>query len=79
MMFSEFFVWGIRYVTMGTLSRKLILLAKDQDISLAFLPSHFGAIIAPFYCRDLMAESIFSCTANLGRDSPDWRGLMYMM
>lgn len=77
MMFLEFFVWGSWYVTMGTFLGNN-LLAKDQDISLAFSTQSFGAIIAPFIVG-LIADRYFHAQRILGVIHLIGAGLMYML
>jgi nucleoside transporter len=77
MMFLEFFVWGSWYVTMGTFLGAN-LMAKDQDISLAFSTQSFGAIIAPFIVG-LIADRFFHAQRILGVIHLIGAGLMYMM
>lgn len=77
MMFLEFFVWGSWYVTMGTFLGAN-LLAKDQDISLAFSTQSFGAIIAPFIVG-LIADRYFHAQRILGVIHLIGAGLMYLI
>jgi len=77
MMFLEFFVWGSWYVTMGTFLGSN-LMAKDQDISLAFSTQSFGAIIAPFIVG-LIADRYFHAQRILGVIHLIGAGLMYVM
>jgi nucleoside transporter len=77
MMFLEFFVWGSWYVTMGTFLGSN-LMAKDQDISLAFSTQSFGAIIAPFIVG-LIADRYFHAQRILGVIHLIGAGLMYLM
>ncbi len=77
MMFMEFFIWGSWYVTMGTFLGAN-LLAKDQDISLAFSTQSFGAIIAPFIVG-LIADRYFHAQRILGVIHLIGAGLMYLM
>ncbi|MBN3582598.1 nucleoside permease [Algoriphagus aestuarii] len=64
MMFMEFFIWGAWFVTMGTFLGSN-LMAKDQEISLAFSTQSFGAIIAPFIVG-LIADRYFNAEKILG-------------
>lgn len=64
MMFMEFFIWGAWFVTMGTFLGAN-LMAKDQEISLAFSTQSFGAIIAPFIVG-LIADRYFNAEKILG-------------
>ena len=77
MMFLEFFAWGSWYVTMGTFLGAN-LMAKDQDISLAFSTQSFGAIIAPFIVG-LIADRYFHAQRILGVIHLIGAGLMYLM
>ena len=77
MMFLEFFVWSSWYVTMGTFLGAN-LMAKDQEISLAFSTQSFGAIIAPFVVG-LIADRYFHAQRILGAIHLIGAGLMYLM
>lgn len=77
MMFLEFFVWSSWYVTMGTFLGAN-LMAKDQDISLAFSTQSFGAIIAPFIVG-LIADRYFHAQRILGVIHLIGAGLMFLM
>ncbi|WP_339877910.1 nucleoside permease [uncultured Algoriphagus sp.] len=77
MMFLEFFIWSSWFVTMGTFLGSN-LLAKDQDISLAFSTQSFGAIIAPFVVG-LIADRYFHAQRILGVIHLLGAGLMYML
>lgn len=77
MMFLEFFVWGAWYVTMGTFLGNN-LLAKDQEISLAFSTQSFGAILAPFVVG-LIADRYFQAQKILGLIHLAGAGLMYLL
>lgn len=77
MMFLEFFVWSSWYVTMGTFLGAN-LMAKDQEISLAFSTQSFGAIIAPFVVG-LIADRYFHAQRILGLIHLMGAGLMYLM
>jgi len=64
MMFLNFFVWGIWFVTMGTyLSTKLY--ADGVQIGLAYGTQSLGAIIAPFIIG-LIADKYFAAQRILG-------------
>jgi nucleoside transporter len=64
MMFLNFFVWGIWFVTMGTyLSTKIG--ASDVQIGLAYGTQALGAIIAPFLVG-LIADKYFAAQRILG-------------
>ncbi len=77
MMFLEFFIWSSWYVTLGTFLGSN-LLAKDQEISLAFSTQSFGAIIAPFVVG-LIADRYFHAQRILGVIHIIGAGLMYML
>mgnify|MGYP003675093419 FL=1 len=77
MMFLEFFIWSSWFVTMGTFLGSN-LMAKDQDISLAFSTQSFGAIIAPFIVG-LIADRYFHAQRILGVIHLIGAGLMYLL
>ncbi|MFC5624472.1 MFS transporter [Algoriphagus winogradskyi] len=77
MMFLEFFIWSSWFVTMGTFLGTN-LMAKDQDISLAFSTQSFGAIIAPFVVG-LIADRYFHAQKILGVIHLLGAGLMYLL
>ncbi|MEP0710343.1 MAG: MFS transporter, partial [Algoriphagus sp.] len=77
MMFLEFFIWSSWYVTLGTFLGSN-LLAKDQEISLAFSTQSFGAIIAPFVVG-LIADRYFHAQRILGVIHLLGAGLMYLL
>ncbi len=58
MMFLNFFIWGIWFVTLGTYLGSA-LQAKDVEIGAAFGTQSLGAIIAPFIIG-LIADRYFS-------------------
>lgn len=64
MMFLEFFIWGVWFVTLGTFLGTN-LQAKDTEISLAFSTQSFGAIIAPFIIG-IIADRYFNAEKILG-------------
>ena len=64
MMFLNFFVWGIWFVTMGTYLSKT-LHASDVQNGLAYGTQSLGAIIAPFVIG-LIADKFFSAQKILG-------------
>ncbi|TAE60528.1 MAG: MFS transporter, partial [Bacteroidetes bacterium] len=64
MMFLQFFVWGLWFVTLGTYLLKN-LQAKDTEVGLAFGTQSWGAIIAPFFIG-LIADKYFSAQRVLG-------------
>jgi MFS family permease len=64
MMFLNFFVWGIWFVTMGTfLSTQLG--AGGVEIGLAYGTQSLGAIVAPFIIG-LIADKYFAAQRILG-------------
>ena len=77
MMFLEFFIWSSWFVTMGTFLGSN-LMAKDQDISLAFSTQSFGAIIAPFIVG-LIADRYFHAQRILGIIHIVGAGLMFIL
>ncbi|HEX2607011.1 MAG TPA: nucleoside permease [Flavisolibacter sp.] len=64
MMFLNFFVWGIWFVTMGTYL-KTQLNASDVNIGVAYGTQALGAIVAPFVIG-LIADKYFSAQKILG-------------
>ena len=64
MMFLNFFVWGIWYVTMGTFL-KSIPAVTDVQVGLAYGTQSLGAIIAPFVIG-LIADRYFAAQKILG-------------
>ncbi|WP_316809022.1 nucleoside permease [Pedobacter agri] len=64
MMFLEFFIWGVWFVTMGTFLGKN-LLANDVQVGSAYSTQSLGAIIAPFIIG-LIADKFFSAQKVLG-------------
>jgi len=65
MMFLNFFVWGIWFVTMGTYLTKGPVGASDSDAGLAYGTQALGAIIAPFIIG-LIADRYFPAQKILG-------------
>ena len=77
MMFMNFFIWGIWFVTMGTyLGSKLA--ADGVQIGLAYGTQSLGAIIAPFIIG-LIADRYFSAQKILGVLHIAGAGLMYCL
>ena len=77
MMFMNFFIWGIWFVTMGTyLGSKLA--ADGVQIGLAYGTQSLGAIIAPFIIG-LIADRYFSAQKILGVLHIAGAGLMYYL
>ncbi len=75
MMFLNFFVWGIWFVTMGTYLSKS-LHATDVQNGLAYGTQSLGAIIAPFIIG-LIADKFFAAQKILGLLHIAGAGLMY--
>lgn len=65
MMFLNFFVWGIWFVTMGTYLLKGNLTASGEQTGLAYGTQSLGAILAPFIIG-LVADKYFSAQKILG-------------
>ncbi|MBM3923211.1 MAG: MFS transporter, partial [Sphingomonadales bacterium] len=71
MMFLNFFVWGIWFVTMGTylgtsaVDKGATLGASDTEIGSAYGTQAWGAIVAPFVIG-LIADRFFSAQIILG-------------
>lgn len=65
MMFLNFFVWGIWFVTMGTYLTKGNIGASDPQTGLAYGTQCLGAIIAPFIIG-MIADKFFAAQKILG-------------
>ena len=65
MMFLNFFVWGIWFVTMGTYLIKGDIGASDPQTGLAYGTQCLGAIIAPFIIG-MIADRFFAAQKILG-------------
>jgi len=65
MMFLNFFIWGIWFVTLGTYLIKGRIGATDVQTGLAFGTQCLGAIIAPFIIG-LIADKYFAAQKILG-------------
>jgi len=65
MMFLNFFVWGIWFVTMGTYLIKGSIGATDEQTGLAYVTQCLGAIIAPFIIG-MVADRFFAAQKILG-------------
>ncbi|MBM3290497.1 MAG: MFS transporter, partial [Candidatus Hydrogenedentes bacterium] len=63
MMFIEFFVWGVWFVTMGTYLGELKF--SGQAIGSAYSTTNWGAIVAPFIVG-MIADKFFSAERVLG-------------
>ena len=59
MMFLNFFVWGIWFVTMGTFLTKGTIAASGTQTGLAYGTQCLGAIIAPFIIG-MIADKFFA-------------------
>lgn len=77
MMFLNFFIWGVWFVTLGTYLGSA-LQAKDVEIGAAFGTQSLGAIIAPFIIG-LIADRFFSAQKILGLLHLMGAGLMYYL
>lgn len=78
MMFLNFFVWGIWFVTMGMYLTKGIIHATDEQTGLAYGTQCLGAIIAPFIIG-LIADRYFSAQKILGVLHLAGAALMYFI
>ncbi|HEV7780126.1 MAG TPA: nucleoside permease [Chitinophagaceae bacterium] len=77
MMFLNFFIWGIWFVTMGTYLGG-VLKAEGVQIGAAYGTQALGAIIAPFIIG-LIADRYFSAQKILGILHLAGAGLMYYL
>lgn len=77
MMFLNFFIWGIWFVTMGTYLGT-VLKAEGVQIGAAYGTQSLGAIIAPFIIG-LIADRYFSAQKILGVLHLAGAGLMYYL
>jgi len=64
MMFLEFFIWGVWFVTLGTYLLTT-LKTSATEVGVAFLTQSIGAIVAPFIIG-LIADKYFSAQKILG-------------
>lgn len=76
MMFLNFFVWGIWFVTMGTYLTKGNIAATGSQTGLAYGTQSLGAIIAPFIIG-LIADKFFAAQKILGVLHLLGAGLLY--
>jgi len=76
MMFFNFFVWGIWFVTMGTYLTKGNIGATDGQTGLAYGTQCLGAIIAPFIIG-MIADKFFAAQKILGVLHLAGAGLLY--
>lgn len=76
MMFLNFFVWGIWFVTMGTYLTKGNIGATGEQTGLAYGTQCLGAIIAPFIIG-MIADRFFAAQKILGVLHLAGAGLLY--
>ncbi len=76
MMFLNFFVWGIWFVTMGTYLTKGNIGATDGQSGLAYGTQCIGAIVAPFIVG-MIADRFFAAQKILGVLHIIGAGLLY--
>lgn len=78
MMFLNFFIWGIWFVTMGTYLTKGNISATDGQTGLAYGTQCLGAIIAPFIIG-LIADRFYAAQKILGVLHLVGAGLLYYL
>lgn len=78
MMFLNFFVWGIWFVTMGTYLTKGHIGATGGQTGLAYGTQCLGAIIAPFIIG-MIADRFFAAQKILGVLHLAGAGLLYLI
>lgn len=78
MMFFNFFIWGIWFVTMGTYLMKGNIGASGEQTGLAYGTQCLGAIIAPFIIG-LIADKFFAAQKILGWLHIIGAGVMYFI
>ena len=78
MMFLNFFVWGIWFVTMGTFLIKGNIGATGEQTGAAYGTQCLGAIIAPFIIG-LVADKFFSAQKILGILHLAGAGILYFI
>lgn len=78
MMFFNFFVWGIWFVTMGTFLTKGDIGASGSQTGLAYGTQCLGAIVAPFIVG-MIADKFFAAQKILGVLHLLGAGLLYLL
>jgi len=78
MMFLNFFVWGIWFVTMGTYLTKGSIGASGEQTGLAYGTQCLGAIVAPFIIG-MIADRFFAAQKILGVLHLLGAGLLYLL
>ena len=78
MMFLNFFVWGIWFVTMGTFLTKGAIGATGGQTAMAYGTQCLGAIIAPFIVG-MIADKFFAAQKILGVLHLVGAGLLYFL
>lgn len=78
MMFLNFFVWGIWFVTMGTFLIKGNIAATGEQTGAAYGTQCLGAIIAPFIIG-LIADKFFAAQKILGILHLAGAGILYFI
>jgi nucleoside transporter len=78
MMFFNFFVWGIWFVTMGTFLTKGDIAATGSQTGLAYGTQCLGAIIAPFIVG-MIADKFFAAQKILGVLHLTGAALLYLL
>jgi nucleoside transporter len=78
MMFFNFFIWGIWFVTMGTFLTKGAIGASGSQTGMAYGTQCLGAIIAPFIVG-MIADKYFAAQKILGILHLAGAGLLYIL
>lgn len=78
MMFLNYFIWGIWFVTMGTFLTKGDIGASGSQTGLAYGTQCLGAIIAPFIVG-MIADKFFAAQKILGVLHLIGAGLLYLI
>ncbi|MEY2692182.1 MAG: hypothetical protein RIT03_572 [Bacteroidota bacterium] len=78
MMFFNFFIWGIWFVTMGTFLTKGGIGATGTQTGLAYGTQCLGAIVAPFIVG-MIADKFFAAQKILGILHLVGAGLLYLL